>query len=200
LDKPAGLLTIATDKEKSKTAYFKLTEYVRLKDRRARIFIVHRLDRDTSGLVVFAKDAQTKHFLQENWDKVTKRYYAVVEGTPKEKEGTIESYLAEDKFRRVYETHASKFSKRAITRFKVVKTSGRYSLLDVELVTGRKNQIRVHLSGLGHPVIGDEKYGSRANPAGRLGLHAYSLSIPAPTGGQPLVFKSLLPKMFSSMF
>ena len=193
--KPEGLLTVATEKVKNHTAYFKLTEYVRSKDPsgKARVFIVHRIDRDASGILVFAKTEKAKMFLQENWKKFEKKYYAVVEGTPNKTEGTIKSYLVEDKFRRVYSAKESKYSKYAATRYQLMKSSGKYSLLEVTLLTGRKNQIRVHLADIGHPIIGDEKYGSKSDPAGRLGLHAYCLKFHHPETGEKKLFTSELP-------
>ena len=200
IDKPAGLLSMGTATEKARTAYFKLTDYVRAGGDN-RIFIVHRLDRDASGLLVFAKNESAKNFLQTNWDKADKKYYAVVEGAPEEASGTIENYLVEDKFRRVYSIpEPAPGAKHAVTRYHVIRHGGPFSLLDVELVTGRKNQIRVHLADLGHPIIGDEKYGSRYNPAGRLGLHAYALSFEHPTGGKAMRFQSALPSALSKLF
>lgn len=195
VDKPAGLLTMGTDKEKVRTAYFELTSYVRGKslDGQGRIFIVHRLDRDASGVLIFAKDEESKFKLQENWDKVEKKYYAIVEGTPEESSGTIESYLTENKVHKVYSTEPSPASKLAITHYRVVSSAGHYALVEVAILTGRKNQIRVHMADMGHPLIGDEKYGSRTDPAGRLGLHAFELSFDHPATGERLTFTSPLP-------
>lgn len=202
IDKPAGLLTVSTEKVKTKTAYFQLTDYARRTGPtgRGRVFIVHRIDRDTSGLLVFARDENTRRDLQDHWDQVEKKYYAIVEGVPKVSQDTIESFLAEDKFRRVYSTRRSKFSKKAATHYRVIKSSGPFSLLDVQLLTGRKNQIRVHLSDLGHPVIGDEKYGSHSDPAGRMGLHAYSLSFTHPHTKERVVLRSPLPPALRRIF
>lgn len=203
IDKPAGLLTMGTDKDKINTAYYELTSYVRAqsKDGRGRIFIVHRLDQDASGLIVFAKKEAAKHALQKNWQDAVKKYFAIVEGAPKKSSDTIESYLVEDKFRRVYSvTERSREAKHAITRYKVISQSGGFALLDTMLVTGRKNQIRVHLSDSGHPIIGDAKYGSTANPAGRLGLHAYYLSFKHPATGETKTFKSTLPEKLARLF
>ena len=201
INKPDGLLTVATEKEKTRTAYFELTDYVRSNSitGEGRIFIVHRLDRDSSGILVFAKDEAAKFSLQKNWDKTEKKYYAIVEGSPKIKSDTIESHLVQDKFRRVYSAKESKFSKYAATQYRVLRSSGKYSLLEVTLMTGRKNQIRVHLSDIGHPIIGDEKYGSVSNPAGRLGLHAFYLSLFHPETGEKKIFTSELPKELQKM-
>ena len=202
IEKPEGLLTVATEKIKNRTAYYQLTDYVRScgPTGKERIFIVHRLDRDSSGLLVFAKSEAIKLALQKNWDKVEKRYYAVVEGTPQKPSGTLESHLAEDKFRRVYSTGESKFSKYAATHYQLIKTSGKFSLLEITIFTGRKNQIRVHMSDQGHPNIGDEKYGGVSDPAGRLGLHACLLSFTHPVTQEKLVFKSDLPQKLKKLF
>lgn len=203
IDKPAGLLTMGTDDEKIRTVYYRLTTYIQAESRKnqGRIFIVHRLDREASGLLVFAKTEAVKRTLQESWDKVVKKYYAVVEGTPRLTSDTIESYLVEDKFRRVYSVgDPRRDSKHAVTRYTVIRKSARLSLLDVHLVTGRKNQIRVHLADIGHPIIGDEKYGSRMNPIRRLGLHAHYLSFRHPATGRQLHFESRLPQVFARLF
>jgi RluA family pseudouridine synthase len=202
VDKPAGLLTMGTEKDKVNTAYFELTEYVRSqsKEGRGRIFIVHRLDRESSGLLVFAKRAAAKEALQNNWEKAVKKYYAVVEGVPEKRSGEIKSYLVEDKFRRVYSSDKpSREGKRAVTRYEVLRDNGRYALLEVTLLTGRKNQIRVHLSDLGHPIAGDDKYGSRSPDAGRLGLHAHFLSFPHPETDKTMTFKSELPAALAKL-
>jgi len=200
IDKPPGLLTIATAKEKEKTAYYMLNEC--LKERpaavRERIFIVHRLDRDTSGLLVFAKSEAAKRILQDNWERVDKKYGAVVEGVPREKSGTIESYLYESKALRVYSVREGKEEARhAITRYQVVAAGEEYALVDITLETGRKNQIRVHMADIGHPVAGDRKYGAKTDPVGRLALHAYSLAFDHPTTGSRLELRSNMPRSFN---
>lgn len=199
VEKPAGLLTIGTDREKKETLYYKLTEFERAKspDDRGRVFIVHRLDREASGLLVFAKNDTVKRTLQAHWKDSVKKYYAVVEGVPKKKEDVIESYLVEDDFKRVYSTHQeSPGAKLAITRYRLVDHNGRYSLLDVKIDTGRKNQIRVQLSDIGYPIAGDAKYGAKTDPLRRLCLHAYSLSFPHPVTSQMRTYKSKLPEAF----
>ncbi len=196
VDKPAGLLTIGTDTDKINTLYYALTDYVRGRSKRGRcrVFIVHRLDRESSGLLVFAKEESVKRALQDHWAEVTKKYYAVVEGTPKKSRDTLESFLVEDKFRRIYSApRLSGEGKRALMRYEIVKSNARYSLLDVALITGRKNQIRVQLSDLGHPIVGDQKYGSHADPAGRLALHAYFLSFRHPETQTLQTFETPLP-------
>lgn len=202
VDKPAGLLTMGTEKDKVNTAYFELTEYVRSqsKEGRGRIFIVHRLDRESSGLLVFAKRAESKETLQKNWEKTVKKYYAAVEGVPKNRSSEIKSYLMEDKFRRVFSSDKPSLgAKHAVTRYQVLRDNGRYALLEVTLLTGRKNQIRVHLSDLGHPIAGDDKYGSPSDTAGRLCLHAYFLSFRHPETDELKTFKSELPEALEKL-
>lgn len=203
VEKPAGLLTMGTDKDRLNTLYFELTEYIKSQSPKGigRIFIVHRLDRDASGLVVFAKTESVKRTLQENWNDVLKKYYAVVEGKPMKKADKIESYLVEDKFKRVYSTNErARDAKHAETHYLVLESNRDYSLLDVNLVTGRKNQIRVHLSDIGCPIAGDEKYGAQSDPIGRLALHAYFLSFKHPETGELKTFKTEMPWPFASLF
>lgn len=201
IDKPADLLTIGTEKERTKTAYFQLNEYLRERnpDKRERVFIVHRLDKDTSGIIVFAKNETAKRRLQENWDDVEKLYLAVVEGVPKKHEDTIAGYLNESGTLRVYETKDSKNAKYAVTKYKALKSSRGYALLEIEIETGRKHQIRVHCSGIGHPVAGDRKYGAETDPLKRLALHAYRLTFPHPLTKKRMDFESKLPHAFDQV-
>jgi len=201
INKPSGLLTIATEKEKKETAYYLLNAYFKERDpsKPDRIFIVHRLDRETSGLIVFAKDEAAKHRLQKDWDDAEKKYYAVVEGVPKDAEGRIESYLSETAAFKVYSETAGEESKHAVTRYRVLKAGKGLALLDVILETGKKHQIRVHLFDIGCPVVGDKKYGARTNPIRRIALHAYSLSFAHPVSGKLMHFSTPLPKAFSSL-
>ncbi len=202
IDKPAGLLTMGTDDDKYNTAYRELQDYLhaqKLKDR-PRIHIVHRLDRDASGLIVFAKNVKTKEFLQENWSRFTKKYYAVVCGVPVPSSGTLESFLTEDKYKRVYSvSKASDDARKSVTRYRVLESSQNFALLDVTLVTGRKNQIRVHMADLGHPIVGDEKYDSPDNSIGRLGLHAYFLSFEHPETKEVKTFRTPVPPDFEAL-
>lgn len=191
VDKPPGLLTIATEHERRRTAYALLTAYAHGSGA-GRVFIVHRLDRDTSGLLVFARSEAIKRTLQDQWRTVEKKYLAVVEGTPKESAGTIRSRLRENRAMNVYET-SSEEGALAVTHYRVLQSSTRYALLEIVLETGRKNQIRVHLAELGHAVVGDRKYGAHGNPVGRLALHASTLSFVHPTRGERLRFSSPLP-------
>ena len=190
VDKPAGLLTIASEKEKERTAYFEMNEYLRRS--RGRVFIVHRLDRDTSGLVVFAKTEEAKRRLQHSWEKTKKLYYAVVQGTLRKPSGTISSHLSQNRALKVYSGPETRTSKLAITHYRVIRRGKKYSLLEVEPVTGRKNQIRVHLADIEHPVVGDEKYA--ASGGVRLALHAWKLTFLQPATGKPVTFESPLPE------
>lgn len=201
VDKMYGLLTMGTDREKEKTAYFLLNEYVKKGNGRSRnrVFIVHRLDRDTSGLLVFAKNEHAKRFLQDNWKGFSKKYYAVVHGNLQEKEGEISSYLFESKAYKVYSVSDPEKGKFSKTGFKVMKESDTYSLLEINLFTGRKNQIRVHLSDEGHPVVGDKIYGKTETGIKRLALHAFSLTITHPFTKKEMNFETGLPLYFKTL-
>jgi len=202
IDKPAGLLSIASDQEKMNTAYRQLRDYVSSNNPENRIFIVHRLDRDTSGVMMFVKNETLKHELQDSWkDTVIDRaYIAVVEGKIPDAQGTIKSWLKETKTKLMYSSSREGDGLEAITHFKVLQTSSKYSLLEIRLETGRKNQIRVHLKDIGHSIIGDKKYGSTTNPIGRLGLHAHILAFKHPVSGQMMRFETEIPKKFTSLF
>ncbi len=201
IDKPPGLLTMASDKEKEKTAYYILTDYVRKGYSKSpnRIFIVHRLDRDTSGIIVFAKNERAKIFLQNNWKNTEKRYLAVVHGILEKKEDTITCYLAENKAKVVYSTSDRSIGRLSTTIYKVLKEKNGKTLLELDLVTGRKNQIRVHLADIGHPVIGDKKYGLCVDDRFKyLALHAYSISFDHPFNKRRLTLKAEPPKYLMS--
>lgn len=197
IDKPAGLLTVATEKEKNKTAYRMVGDY--LKGKGCKVFIIHRLDKDTSGVLMFAKNEAAKRAYQDNWDKLVKQrtYLALVEGTPEQSEGTIHSYLKETDTHLVYSVERPGGSaKEAITAYRLLSRKGELSLLEVELATGRKNQIRVHMKDLGHPVTGDKKYGGTLNTLGRLGLHAHILTVTDPFTKKSMTFTAPAPKGF----
>jgi RluA family pseudouridine synthase len=195
VDKVQGLLTIGTDREKEKTAHFILNEYVKRGNERSRnrIYIVHRLDRETSGVLIFAKNERIKEYLQEGWKEFSKTYAAVVHGKLVDKEGVIASYLLENKAFRVYSTNDTVRGKYSETGYRVIKESGKFSLLEVELYTGRKHQIRVHLSEEGHPVVGDRIYGPPDKEAKRLALHAVSLTIIHPVTHKEICFETEIP-------
>ncbi len=201
VDKPAGLLTIATDAEKERTAYHHLTEYVRKGQARSRnrIFIVHRLDRETSGVLAFAKTEEAKFTLQEHWEETEKTYLAVVPGHLTRPEGVIESYLAENTAHVVYSTNNPEKGKWSRTAYRVVRETKEHSLLEVDLLTGRKHQIRVHLANIGHPVVGDKKYGQTPDSHGRLALHAHRLAFAHPFTGRRLQFEAKVPSHFYKM-
>lgn len=202
IDKPAGLLSMASDSEKQNTAYHQLTDYVRLNNPNQRIFIVHRLDRDTSGVMLFAKNEAVKRTLQDNWKEVVsdRAYIAVVEGQVKKKSGTIKSWLLETKTGLMYSSSTPGDGLEAITHYRLLKAGDKYSLLEVRLETGRKNQIRVHMKDIEHPIAGDKKYGATTNPCGRLGLHAHLLSFHHPISKELLRFETEVPKAFSRLF
>jgi 23S rRNA pseudouridine1911/1915/1917 synthase len=203
INKEAGLLTMASNKEKNKTAYFTLSEHVKKANKNNKIYIVHRLDRETSGLILFAKSEEVKTKLQESWnDTIRERtYIALVEGKMEQKEGTVTSYLTEsEKSLIVHSSQDPKKGKKAITQFKVIDYKKGYSLLKVNLETGRKNQIRVHMQDLKHPVVGDKKYGASSSPIGRLGLHAQVIAFQHPFTGKIVRFESAVPKKFLSIF
>ncbi len=200
VDKPPKLLTIATDEVKDRTVYYKLNEYLKNVSPRKpeRVFVVHRLDREASGILIFAKSQKVKQCLQDSWEFFEKKYYAVVEGTPSKASDTLQSYLSQTESLKVYSTEEeTKNSKLAITKYQVIKRRGGYCSLDVTLLTGRKHQIRVQLADMGHPIIGDEKYGAETNPARRLGLHAYLLKITHPVTGEFLKFETKIPSTLS---
>jgi len=195
VEKPEGLLSMASESESNATAYAHLTAYVRgaAPRSKARVWIVHRLDRETSGLMIFAKSEQVQKTLERHWAQVDKRYWAVVEGVPKDPQGTLESHLDEMLPHKVFSSSASHRTREARTHYRVLKRNAQGSLVELKLDTGRRHQIRVQLSDIGCPCIGDEKYGARTNPARRLGLHARQLSFPHPVTGVALRFESPLP-------
>ena len=202
INKPSGLLSIASDKEKGSTAYRMLMDYVQQKDKHNRIYVVHRLDEDTSGVLMVAKNEKIRDLLQEKWNElVSKRgYFAIVEGQMKEKQGTIKSYLKKNAQNMMYSSKKAGDGQLAITHYKVIKEIEDYSLLDVNIDSGRKNQIRVHLGDLGHHVIGDDKYGNPSNPIKRLGLHAYELVLEHPVTHKVMKFTAPMPKEFKTLF
>ena len=202
IEKEKGLLSVATAKEKDNTAYSILKKYLKEKDPKNMIFVVHRLDRDTSGVMLFAKTAKAQDILQTNWNDMVKErtYVAVVEGTMEKDSDTITSYLAENKAYITYSTDNKEEGKKAISTYKVLKKNKRYSMVEVNIETGRKNQIRVHMQELGHSVIGDKKYGATTNPIKRLGLHAHSIVFTHPITKEVFSFTSEIPNEFNSLF
>jgi len=201
VDKPAGLLTISTTRDKTRTAYFVLTDYVRKGYAKSpkRLFIVHRLDRDTSGVLVFAKTEEAKLRLQDEWQETEKHYLAVVHGRVARTSQTITTYLAENTAHVVYSTRNAAEGKLSHTAYRVLRETKDFTLLEVELLTGRKHQIRVHLAGIGHPVVGDTKYGRAKDSHRRLALHARSLSLTHPASGKRLTFEAPVPAFFATL-
>lgn len=197
IDKPPGLLTMGTEKEQERTAYFAMTAYVRRGAPKSpkRIFIVHRLDREASGVVVFAKTEPVKRALQEGWDAVEKTYLAGVHGHPREAQGVITSYLMENKALFVRSTSNREEGKLSRTEYRVLQQTQAYSLLEVRLLTGRKHQIRVHLAEQGWPIIGDARYG-RKDGQKQLALHALRLAFTHPHTGKPVQFETAVPAYF----
>ena len=201
VEKREGVLTIGTDKQKERTAHSILNEYVQRSGRQHRVYVVHRLDKDTSGLLVFAKDEKTKFTLQDYWEKIVKdrRYVAVLSGDMEKDFGTVSSWLMDNKMYVTYSSMTNNGGDKAITHYKTIKRANGYSLVELELETGRKNQIRVHMQDLKHPVLGDVKYGDGNNPIGRLALHAFKLSFYHPVTNELMEFETPYPAVFKKI-
>jgi 23S rRNA pseudouridine1911/1915/1917 synthase len=195
VNKPAGLLTISTSKEKNKTLFHALSLHVKKNNPDSKVFIVHRLDRETSGLLLFAKNERTKMKLQKNWNETVleRKYVALVEGKVKEQKNTILSYLKESKALKVHSSQNPSYGDKAITHYTVLEYLKNTSRVELELETGRKNQIRVHMQEIGHPIVGDKKYGAKTPMLGRIALHAKSLSFTHPKTGKIERFESKVP-------
>ena len=203
INKPTKLLSVPSDNEKGSTAFRMVNDYLQQKDKHNRAFIVHRLDEDTSGVLMFAKNAKMANALTDgdNWNNLTKKrgYYAIIEGQLEKKEGTITSYLKKNSQNMMYSSKKKGDGQYAVTNYKVISETKDYSLVDVNIDTGRKNQIRVHFGDLGHYIIGDDKYGEPSNPLKRLGLHAYELDIIHPFNKKLMKFKAPIPKEFENL-
>ena len=198
VDKPSGMLTIATEEDKysNNNLYHVLSTYVKKKNSNSKIFIVHRLDKDTSGVILFAKNEKLKNILQDNWNDIATRiYYAVVYGITKEKE-VLKSYLKEDKN---LMTYASDDGKLAITEYERIKNNDKYSLLKINIKTGRRNQIRVQLKDINHPILGDSKYGKKDKNIKRMMLHASYLELINPINKKKMIFESKLDSYFNRL-
>ena len=195
IEKPANLLSIATKAEQEATAYAKLTDYVRQahRGRGARVWIVHRLDRETSGLMVFARTEAAKRALQSNWNQAEKKYLAVVDGHPKTEKGTLKSHLDETNPYRVRSTKPSEVTRAAVTHYEVRRTTPKRALVELRLETGRRHQIRVQMAEIGCPVVGDPKYHPSGVEGERLALHSSGLKIKHPVTGEVMAFESALP-------
>ena len=196
LEKPSGLLSVGTGGEHSDTFYRAVNQYLQLRSsHKERVFIVHRLDREVSGIMLFAKTPEIKEALQRNWKDTEKMYCALVEGHPPVKEGTIKSWLKENSTHKVYSCPKGPHAKYAVTRYRQLEEYPQNTLLEIRLETGRKNQIRAHLSEMGCPIVGDKKYGATWNPIRRLFLHAVVLTFTHPVSGKRIRLKSPMPKI-----
>lgn len=203
INKPSKLLSVPSDNEKGSTAFRMVNDYLQQKDKHNRAFIVHRLDEDTSGVLMFAKNSAMAQALTDgdNWNKLVKKrgYYAIIEGQLDNKEGRVTSYLKKNAQNMMYSSKKKGDGQFAITNYKIIQENSLYSLADVNIETGRKNQIRVHFGDLGHHIIGDDKYGEPSNPIKRLGLHAYELDIIHPFNKKLMKFKAPIPKEFETL-
>lgn len=200
VEKKEGLLSVATDKQKERTAQHILNDYVKRQSRGNRIFVVHRLDRDTSGVMMYAKDEKTQHTLRDYWHDIVydRRYVAIVSGEMEKDGGTVQSWLTDHKLY-VSSSPTDDGGKLSVTHYRTIKRANGFSLVELQLETGRKNQIRVHMQSLGHPVLGDERYGCEINPLGRLALHAFKLCFQHPVTGERMEFETPYPAAFKSL-
>ena len=199
IDKHAGVLSVATSKKEKFTAYSLLWDHVKKNNADGKIFIVHRLDRDTSGVMLFCKSAKVQKFLQQNWNDIIRErvYVALAEGLVDPPNGEISSYLQENANGVVWSSQEPGDGQWAVTEYETIKANEFLSLLRMSLRTGRKNQIRVHLQDIGHPILGDKKYGSKQNPLGRMGLHALVIAFQHPVTGKEMRFETHIPRKFS---
>ncbi len=204
INKPSGLLSVPSDNEKGSTAYRMVFDYVQQKDKHNRIYIVHRLDEDTSGVLMFAKSERIRDAFTsgDTWNNIVSKrgYYAIVEGKMEKPSGTLKSWLKKNAQNMMYSSKKPGDGQLAVTHYRVIKENDNYSLLDVNIDTGRKNQIRVQLGESGHYIIGDDKYGEPSNPIKRLGLHAYCLELINPLTNKKMKFTAPIPKEFSIIF
>lgn len=201
VNKKPNLLTVATDKEKTRTLFSNVYDYVKDLDKHNKIFIVHRLDKETSGIVLFAKNQKIKDLLQEKWNDIVtlREYIGIVEGKPTKTTGELRMYLTENKEKIVYKTNNKELGKLAITKYKVLSTNDKYSLVNIEILTGRKNQIRVAMKELNTPIVGDKKYKAKTDPCKRLMLHATKLEFIHPVTKKKYKFTSKLPSSFNTL-
>ena len=198
VNKPANLLTISTEKEKDRTLYNYVYDYLKKKNKRNKVFIVHRLDKDTSGIVMFAKDETTKFYMQENWNKIKRNYVAVVNGKVLKKSGVLKSYLNETKTHFTYSVN-DKNGKLAITEYEKVLENKKYTMLSLNLKTGRKNQIRVQLADMGNSIVGDKKYGIKKDPIRRMALHANYMEFIHPKTKEKVILDIDIPNTFINL-
>ena len=198
VNKPANLLTVATDKEKDRTLYSYVFDYLKQKNKNNKVFIVHRLDKDTSGIVVFAKDELTKFYMQDNWEKIKRNYVAIVNGKVEKKKDVLKSYLNETKTHFTYSVK-DKNGKLAITEYEKILENKKYTMLSLNIKTGRKNQIRVQLADMGNPIVGDKKYGIKKDPIRRMALHANYISFTHPKTKEKIEIDIDIPNSFISI-
>ncbi len=200
VEKKEGLLSVATERQKERTAQHILNEYVKRIHKGNRIYVVHRLDRETSGIMMYAKDEKTQHTLRDNWHDLVRdrRYVAIVQGEMEQDEGTVCSWLTDRKLY-VSSSPTDDGGKYSVTHYHTIKRANGFSLLELQLETGRKNQIRVHMQSLGHPVVGDERYGCEMNPLGRLALHAFKLCFYHPVTHEWMEFETPYPTPFKTL-
>ena len=200
VEKKEGLLSVATEKQKERTAQHILNEYVKRQHRNNRVFVVHRLDRETSGIMMYAKDEKTQYTLRDNWHDIVydRRYVAIVNGEVEREQGTVKSWLTDRKLY-VSSSPVDDGGKLSITHYRTIKRANGFSLVELQLETGRKNQIRVHMESLGHPILGDERYGCEINPLNRLALHAFKLCFYHPITGERMEFETPYPNPFKSL-
>lgn len=203
VEKKEGLLTVSTGNSDETTAFSILKNHVKRSSPQNRIFVVHRLDRETSGVIMFAKSKEVQLILQENWHRIITRriYVALVEGKVEKEQDTIVTWLTEnEKSLKIHSSSTDNGGQEAITHYKCIKSNNNFSLLEIELETGRKNQIRVHMQGIGHPVVGDKKYGAGLSPISRLGLHARLLAFYHPITTEIVTFETPVPRNFLNIF
>ncbi|WP_394358877.1 RluA family pseudouridine synthase [Phocaeicola salanitronis] len=200
VEKKEGLLSVATERQKERTAQHILNEYVKRIHKGNRIYVVHRLDRETSGIMMYAKDEKTQHTLRDNWHDLVRdrRYVTIVQGEMEQDEGTVCSWLTDRKLY-VSSSPTDDGGKYSVTHYHTIKRANGFSLLELQLETGRKNQIRVHMQSLGHPVVGDERYGCEMNPLGRLALHAFKLCFYHPVTHEWMEFETPYPTPFKTL-
>ena len=198
VNKPANLLTISTDKEKDRTLYSYVYDYLKKKNKRNKVFIVHRLDKDTSGIVMFAKDEIIKHNMQDNWDKIKRNYVAIVNGKVEKTKGVLKSYLNETKTHYTYSVQ-DKNGKLAITEYEKILENKKYTMLSLNLKTGRKNQIRVQLADMGNSIVGDKKYGIKKDPIRRMALHANYMEFTHPKTNEKIIIDIDIPNSFVNL-
>ena len=198
VNKPSNLLTVATDREKDRTLFSYVFDYLKQKNKNNKVFIVHRLDKDTSGIVILAKDEKTKFYLQDNWNKFKRNYVAVVNGKIEKQKGVLKSYLQETKTHLTYSVN-DKNGKLAITEYEKIIENKEYTMLSLNLKTGRKNQIRVQLADMGNPIVGDKKYGIKKDPIRRMALVANTLEFIHPKTKEKIIIDIDIPNSFINL-